>query len=159
MHAPLDAVALDLSRVLRAELEVRRSLLPQAPVVRDCLAPEVRAALQAHVRVLDHPPAARPGLFAPLVRGLRKVFKGFLRPWLEFQTAYNDAAAESVTALHTALVETRRELAALKADLGIGHWLANPSYARSNILLTLRNELDLVRSELAALSTRSAEKP
>lgn len=148
--------ARELAHALRVELEARLSVLPPAPEVADCLPQGVRATLTTHARVCDHPPAARPGLLAPLVRGLRAIFRGFLRPWLEFQTNYNEAAAESLLALHAGLAETRRELAALKADLGIGHWLADPCLARSNLLLTLRNELDLVRSELAALSAGAA---
>lgn len=153
----------DLARAIQQELELRRGVLPQRVPAADVLSEQVRLTLRAHVQLQEHPPVARAGVLAPLVRAIRRVFKGVLRPWLEFQSVYNQAAEESVAKLHAAIVELKHELATLRADLGIGHWFADPLYARSNVLLTLKNDIDHTRELVAALAARlnelEAEKP
>ena len=162
----LDRKAMQLAQDLRAEIEARRSLLPQAPPLTDPVPPHFLNTLHAQGRLLDLPRRSRPGPLPWLVHMIRRILKVLLRPWLDSQTACNQAAAESLMAMQDAVMAARRELASLKADLGIGHWLADPNCARSNILLTLRNEMDMIRTEVAELSTgvvrapaNSAEKP
>src|SRR5262249_7870608 len=52
--------------------------------------------------LLSHPPAAKPGRFAPVIRGFRKVFRALLRPWLELQSRCNAGLIEALETLHIA---------------------------------------------------------
>jgi SAM-dependent methyltransferase len=80
-----------LAKALRAGLEARCGRLPvqvggaavQAPL------PEINPSVRHYAHLLEHPPQARPGRLAPAFRFLRLVLRALLRPWLEFQTRFN----------------------------------------------------------------------
>jgi hypothetical protein len=98
-----------LADAMRAGLESRRSLLPPFSHFSPAqFTPETRKALQSHADLERLPPLAKQGLLEAPVRGLRRVLKTLLRPWLAVQTQFNQLTLAVLENLH-------REIGALHA--------------------------------------------
>jgi len=89
---------------MRAGLE-SRWLVPAAPVCQDFpagLRGDTRRQLHHYGDLLNHPPTAKPGRFSWVIRGLRKLLRTLLRPWLELQSRCNSGLIEALETLHLA---------------------------------------------------------
>ncbi len=108
----------NLARAMQGGLEMRRfaAVKAQAPVAEPTVAtlpalpalprpdlPRLRPALEPYANTLGHPAAARPGFVGRFVRRLRQGFKALLRPWLEIQTRFNEAAVAGLESTHSTL--------------------------------------------------------
>jgi SAM-dependent methyltransferase len=89
---------------MRAGLE-NRWLMPTPPVCQDFpagLRGDAGRLLRHHGDLLNHPPTAKPGRFAPVIRVCRKVLRTLLRPWLELQSRCNAGLIDALERLHFA---------------------------------------------------------
>jgi SAM-dependent methyltransferase len=111
-----------LTAAPRAGLEARR--LPPAGTPSERLEavalPEGRR-LRSYARVLEHPPVAKPGPLAPLVRFLRRGLRALMRPWLEVQTRCNHQVIDALELLTARLNQTtaRLEQVSTHKDLAV----------------------------------------
>jgi SAM-dependent methyltransferase len=71
---------------------------------------EPRHRVLAYVDLVGLPPAARCRVGARFVGYLRRVFRVFLRPWLDLQTRFNEGAAEVLLAHHAELLRCLNDL-------------------------------------------------
>jgi SAM-dependent methyltransferase len=80
-----------LAGAMRAGLEARCGRHPLQGGEGAVPAPlaEIHPSVRRYARLLEHPPQARPGPFAPALRFLRRGLRALLRPWFEFQTRFN----------------------------------------------------------------------
>jgi SAM-dependent methyltransferase len=99
--------------------------------------PDARARLLPLSSTLGHPAVARPGLFAWPIRFIRRVMKGFFRPWLDLQTRFNHTVIETFE--HNQNV-VRAEVAVVAAAV------AQTSAALARQLQCLQERLDAVSS-------------
>jgi SAM-dependent methyltransferase len=95
--APRIAPAL-LAEAMRAGLEARSHPQPHPHAGADVvtLLSEVFPQLQGYAGLINHPPVVKPGPLAPVMRFLRRGLRALLRPWLEFQTRFNQLALNQV---------------------------------------------------------------
>ncbi len=92
----------ELAQSMRAGLEHRRfrGALASAFSPSPRFSAETRDALERHFDLLAFPPISKPGPLAWLLRLLRRVWKGLIRPWLGVQTEFNRLTLEVLQALH-----------------------------------------------------------
>jgi hypothetical protein len=102
----------ELADAMREGLDRRRFSAP-APAGPD-FAPlaqlEPRHRLLPYVDLVGLPPAARCRVGARFVGWMRRVFRVFLRPWLDLQTRFNEGAAEVLLAHHAELLRCLNDL-------------------------------------------------
>ena len=67
----------------------------------------------------DVAPVAKPTVVSPLVRGLRGLLRGLLRPWLAAQTRFNREIADTSVQTATSAHALSRRLSALEASLHV----------------------------------------
>src|SRR5439155_11619305 len=89
-----------------------------------------RKALVTQGEVAAYPPVARPGPFAAVIRGLRRIVLAFIRPWLAVQTNYNRMVNEileihgaEIAALSSRLDRLQAQLERLQTEIS-----ANPEH-------------------------------
>lgn len=82
--------------------------------------PDFRARLMPLSSSLGHPASARPGLFAWPIRFVRRVMKGFFRPWLDLQTRFNHTIIETLEHSQDAVRAQLRMLGAASVDAAAG---------------------------------------
>jgi hypothetical protein len=73
-------------------------------------------SLRQNAELEKLPPLARPHSLGWLVRSVRRVLKGWLRPWLAVQTRFNRDAIEVVECLEKEVADLRARLAAMEAS-------------------------------------------
>src|SRR5690606_23956018 len=63
------------------------------------------------------PPVAKPGLASPVIRFVRRVLRGFLRPWLAVQTTFNHEIADRLDESAAVVRDLHRRVPALETGL------------------------------------------
>jgi SAM-dependent methyltransferase len=90
-----------LAAAMRAGLDARQSAGP-APTPESgatCPLQGLAPGYQAHAGLLGRPVIVKPGRLAPAVRFLRRLLRALLRPWLEFQTIFNQQTVNQLESL------------------------------------------------------------
>jgi len=93
-----------LAEAMRSGLE-NRWYMAQPPACHGFppgMRAELRQQLQHYGDLLNHPPTAKPGRFAPVILFLRRALRALVRPWLELQTRCNAGFLEAIERLHLA---------------------------------------------------------
>ncbi len=135
--APFTPTPRELAQAIRAGFEGRRYLASVAfgPARAASVVTGSRKALVTQAEVAAYPAVARPGPLAAVIRGLRRIVRAFIRPWLAVQTDYNRIVNE-ILEIHGA------EIAVLSSRLDRCHV-----------------ELDRLRSEMDLITRRLEDSP
>jgi hypothetical protein len=103
--------ALELAEAVREGLEARRWPPGAALGVPDPpAAPSPRPALLPYSNPLALPAHAGPGPLRRPVKFVRRVFRAFLRPWLDVQTRFNHTVIDALEQSHQAAHDHLRRL-------------------------------------------------
>ncbi len=102
----------ELADAMREGLDRRRFCAPAqaGPDFGPLTQLEPHHRLMPYVDLVGLPPAARCRVGARFIGYLRRVFRVFLRPWLDLQTRFNEGAAEVMLAHHAELLRCLNDL-------------------------------------------------
>jgi hypothetical protein len=104
----------ELARIMREGIDLRRAsgTADAGSLPRALVSAQAFHSLRQNAELEKLPPMARPHSLAWLVRSVRRVLKGLLRPWLAVQTRFNRDVIEVVECLE-------KEVAYLRARLSM----------------------------------------